>query len=120
MNKFDIYKRCEDFTVRIIHLMESIPYRKSVGIIGDQLIRSSGSVGANLNEADNGRSKKEFVSCLGISLREANETIYWLSILKRTNQDFTNEITSILNEANIIVKILGKIYWSSKKQTNQT
>jgi four helix bundle protein len=93
--------------------MESIPYRKSIGIISDQLIRSSGSVGANLNEANNARSKKEFTSCIGISLKEIKESIYWLQVLKRTNKSFENKIENIENEANQIKLILGKIYWSS-------
>ena len=85
MKEFNIYIRCENFIVAIINLIESIPYKKSVGIISDQLIRSAGSVGANLCEADNARSKKEFISCIGICLKEIKETIFWLRVLKRTN-----------------------------------
>ncbi len=115
MKEYYIYKRCEDFTVTIIELMESIPYRKSIGIISDQLIRSSGSVGANLNEANNARSKKEITSCIGISLKEVKESIYWLQILKRTNKSLKNRIEDIENEASQIKLILGRIYWSSLK-----
>ena len=110
MNHLDIYKRCEDFSVKVIELLEGFPYRRSVGIISDQLMRSSTSVGANLNEADNARSRKEFISCLGISLREIKETIYWLKILKRTNLSYLENITQIEGEAEQIKKILGAIF----------
>lgn len=110
MKEFDIYKRCEDFAVSVIQLIESMPYRKSMGIIGNQLMRSSGSVGANLCEADNARSKKEFISCIGISLKEIKESIFWLKILRRTNLQHETEILIIENEADEIKRILGKIY----------
>ena len=114
MKEFNIYKRCEDFAVIVIQLTESIPYRKSVPIIGNQLIRSSGSVGANLCEADNARSKKEFISCIGISLKEIKESIFWLKILRRTNLQFADEISIIEKEADEIKRIVGKIYQKSR------
>ena len=114
MKEFDIYKRCENFAVNIIKLIESIPYRRSVGIIGNQLMRSSGSVGANLCEADNARSRKEFISCIGISLKEIKESIFWLRILRRTNANFQDQIQTEEKEADEIKRILGKIYRKSK------
>lgn len=114
MSKFDIYERCENFAVNIIHLIESIPYRKSTGIIGDQVIRSTGSVGANLCEADNARSKKEFLSCLSISLKEIKESVFWLKVLRRTNHKFASQILTLEKEACELKLILGSIYNKSK------
>ena len=114
MKKFDINERCEDFAVSIIKLFETIPYRKSVGILSDQLIRSAGSVGANLCEADNARSRKEFISFIGICLREIKESGFWLRVLRRTNQSNTKSILPIEQEAEEIKKILGSIYQKSK------
>ena len=114
MKKYDIYRRCEDFAVNVIQLIESIPYRQSVKILGNQLIRSSGSVGANLNEADNARTKKEFLSCLSISLKEIKESRFWLRILKRTNFKFEPSIESLEKEASEIKLILGSIYHKFK------
>ena len=114
MRNFDIYKRCENFAVRIINLIESIPYLRSAGIIGNQVIRSSGSVGANLCEADNARSRKEFISCVGISLKEIKETGFWLKVLRLTNLQFKNEIFEVEKEADEIKRILGKIYRKSQ------
>ncbi len=114
MKEYNIYKRCEDFLVDIIKLFETIPYKKSVGTISDQLIRSSGSVGANLHEADNARSKKEFISCVGISLKEVRETIFWLNVLRRTNSDYDYVIQKLGSETGELKKILGSIYQNSR------
>ena len=54
-------------------------------LIGKQLLRSGTSVGANINEAIYGNSKADFISKLHISLKETGESIYWLTLLKRTN-----------------------------------
>ena len=114
MKQFDIYEKCENFAVHTITFLEKIPYRRSIGIISDQVMRSSASVGANLNEADNARSRKEFCSCIGISLKEIKETIFWLNILMRTNQQYSKIINELKDEAIIIKKILGKIYNNTK------
>ena len=53
--------------------------------IAKQLLRSATSVGANINEAIYGNSKADFISKLHISLKETGESIYWLTLLKRTN-----------------------------------
>ena len=53
--------------------------------IAKQLLRSATSIGANLNEAVYGNSKADFISKLHISLKETGESIYWLTLLKRTN-----------------------------------
>jgi len=117
MREFDIYKRCEDFAVQVIQLIESIPYRRSVGIIGDQLMRAASSVGANLCEADNARSKKEFISCVGISLKEIKESNFWLRLLIRTNITHGKEISIAEKEAHEIKLILGKIYRKTQNPT---
>ena len=56
-----------------------------VTVLAKQLLRSATSVGANLNEAIYGNSKADFISKLHISLKEVSESIYWLTLLKRTN-----------------------------------
>lgn len=106
----DVYYRTENFAVRTIQLIESLPYKKSVGIIGDQLMRSASSVGANLAEADNARSKREFVSILGICLKEIGESIFWIRLLSKTNRSIAKEAGLLFDEASQIKKIIAKIY----------
>ena len=65
--------------------MKSFPNQKKDTTIAKQLLRFATSIGANINEAVYGNSKADFISKLHISLKETGESIYWLTLLKRTN-----------------------------------
>ena len=73
-----------DFATRIVLFYEEFSKTKKDTTIAKQLLRSGTSVGANLNEAIYGNSKADFISKLHISLKETSESIYWLTLLKRT------------------------------------
>ena len=74
-----------DFATQIILFYEDFSKTRKDTTIAKQLLRSATSVGANINEAVYGNSKADFVSKLHISLKETGESIYWLTLLKRTN-----------------------------------
>ncbi len=74
-----------DFATRIVLFYEEFSKAKKDTTIAKQLLRSATSVGANVNEAVYGNSKADFISKLHISLKETGESIYWLTLLKRTN-----------------------------------
>lgn len=82
--KFDIYVRASKFTVRTIKFLERMPKSLVVYEYSGQLIRSSGSIGANLEEADGALSKKDFINKLGISRREASECRHGLKLIEAT------------------------------------
>ena len=73
------------FASRIIKLHRYLIKTKKETIISKQIVRSGTSIGANINEANYGQSKADFVSKLQIALKEANETSYWLLLLNKTN-----------------------------------
>ena len=74
-----------DFATKIVLFYEEFSKTKKDTTIAKQLLRSATSVGANINEAIYGNSKADFISKLHISLKETGESIYWLTLLKRTN-----------------------------------
>ena len=74
-----------DFATKIVLFYEEFSKTKKDTTIAKQLLRSSTSVGANINEAIYGNSKADFISKLHVSLKETSESIYWLTLLKRTN-----------------------------------
>ena len=74
-----------DFATQIVLFYEEFSKTKKDTTITKQLLRSATSVGANINEAIYGNSKADFISKLHISLKETGESIYWLTLLKRTN-----------------------------------
>ena len=74
-----------DFATQIVLFYEEFSKTKKDTTIAKQLLRSATSVGANINEAIYGNSKADFISKLHISLKETGESIYWLTLLKRTD-----------------------------------
>ena len=74
-----------DFATQVVLFYEEFSKSKKDTTIAKQLLRSATSVGANINEAVYGNSKADFISKLHISLKETGESIYWLTLLKRTN-----------------------------------
>ena len=74
-----------DFATQVVLFYEDFSKTKKDTTIAKQLLRSATSVGANINEATYGNSKADFISKLHISLKETGESIYWLTLLKRTN-----------------------------------
>ena len=74
-----------DFATHVVLFYEDFSKTKKDTTIAKQLLRSATSVGANINEAVYGNSKADFISKLHISLKETGESIYWLTLLKRTN-----------------------------------
>ena len=73
-----------DFSVQIIQLVKELKAHHEY-VISNQIGRSGTSIGANIFEANYAQGKKDFISKLEISLKEANETGYWLELLYRTN-----------------------------------
>ena len=74
-----------DFATQIVLFYDEFSKSKKDTTIAKQLLRSATSIGANINEAVYGNSKADFISKLHISLKETGESIYWLTLLKRTN-----------------------------------
>lgn len=74
-----------DFATRIVLFYEAFYKTKKDTTIAKQLLRSATSIGANINEAIYGSSKADFISKLHIALKETGESIYWLTLLQRTN-----------------------------------
>jgi len=78
--KYDIYDRSFKFAVKVVRLLENLPKRSAFIEYSRQLIKSSGSIGANISEADGALTKKDFVNKIGIARREAKESKHWLII----------------------------------------
>ncbi len=76
--------KCMNFSIRVVSLCRFLNEEKNEYRIADQMFRSGTSIGANVAEAQCAISKNDFVAKLYISLKEANETLYWLKLLHRT------------------------------------
>lgn len=122
MSKFDIYERVTSFAVRTIHFSEKLSHSFSGKIVAKQLIRSSTSIGANLQEADGAVSKNDFLNKLGTSRKESLETQYWLDIIKRSNliknPKNLEELDFLCCESKEISKIICSIIINTKKNNS--
>ncbi|MCR4771468.1 MAG: four helix bundle protein [Oscillospiraceae bacterium] len=94
-----------DFATQIVLFYEKYKKSKKDTTIAKQLLRSSTSIGANINEAVFGSSKADFISKLHISLKETGESIYWLTLLKHTHL-FEYEYDSLISSAEEIKRML--------------
>lgn len=101
-----IAQKSEDFAVRIINLSLYLENERDEHIIARQIFRSGTSVGANVAESENAQSKSDFISKLNIALKEADETAYWLRLLKRTGYLSLDLFDSIYPDIIEIIAIL--------------
>ncbi len=103
--KYDLEERTFEFTKKTIEFINKLPKTISNNEIAKQLMRSSGSVGANYIEANESLGKKDFILHIRISRKEAKETIYWLKLLNSGADDLIQEATELMK---IFGAILGK------------
>lgn len=101
-----------NFSKEIIKLYIELKNDK-VYELASQLFRSGTSIGANVEEAQAGQSKKDFVAKMSIAAKEARETRYWLRLIEETNISQI-DVKSYLKEINEIINILTKIIKSSQ------
>ena len=114
-NKLDIRQRCYQFSLDIIELADKLPQKRSAWVISDQLLRSATSIGANLVEARSSSSRLEFKKFFAISLKSANETMYWLGLLKDSKLLDRTIVENLEQEATEIGKMLGSAVIKLKK-----
>lgn len=109
------------FGVRTLKFMKTLPDDRIYRIPKGQLGRSSLSVGANYEEAQGAVSKRDFTNKIGISYKEARESVYWLKVLKELYPDENNKknFEDLINEAIEFKKIFGTIKKSSLENTNR-
>ncbi len=114
MEKKNVIKeKSFSFAIEVVSLYKVLVERKEF-VLSKQLLRSGTSIGANIREAEHAQSKADFINKLSISLKEANETEYWLDILFETNYltkiEFENTKPKIIE----LLKLLTSIINTSK------
>lgn len=103
------------FAIRIVRLSQLLQSEKKEFVLNKQLLRSGTAIGALIREAEFGQSKPDFINKLSIALKEANETEYWLSILKDTNYIDLNLFESMQQDCNEIIAMLVSSIKTAKK-----
>ena len=110
----DICERTLNFGVRIINLVNSLPKTPAGIALSNQIVRSGTSIGANIEEAQDALSKKDFIHSMTISLKEARETNYWLKIILKSGLISESRLRNITDENIELIKILTTIVKKAK------
>jgi four helix bundle protein len=107
VDKAELLDRTKAFGLRVLTLVDHLPRTTSGRAIGNQLIRSGTSIGANYRAACRSRSRAEFAAKLGIVAEEADESLYWLELIRDGELMPDPKVSLLLKEANELTAILA-------------
>lgn len=105
--KTDLKVRAYKHSISIIKFIETLPEKRIYWVIQDQLLRSITSIGANIIEAKAASSKRDFIKYYEISLKSANESLYWLGLLRDATACDSIKINKLIKETKELSNILG-------------
>ncbi len=103
------------FAVRVVNLYKFLCAEKREFVLSKQLLRSGTAIGALVREAEQAESKPDFVHKMAIALKEANETEYWIMLLRRTDYLTEAESQSMLADIAELLRLLTSIIKSSRR-----
>lgn len=111
---YNIKHRCFHFAKDVMRFIGECKYERIYFSIFDQLLRSATSIGANVVEGGSGSTKKDFLNFFHIALKSANETKYWLCLIRDTIEVNKNKLEDLLKEADELSKIIASIILKAK------
>ena len=109
-----IVEKSFEFAVAIVELTRKLRETSRDYELAKQLVRSGTSIGANVSEAQQAQSKRDFISKMSIALKEANETRYWLKLLLRVEDIHKNHYEVMIKDAEEIINLLVSIIKTAK------
>jgi four helix bundle protein len=116
VDKQELQRRTKEFALRILNLVDALPRTPAGRAISNRLVRSAMSVGANYRAACRARSREEFAAKLGTVLEEADESLYWLEMIRDGKLLSEMRVSLLLKEAGEITAIVaaGRISTTKK------
>jgi len=105
--KQDFINRLIELTVRTLRFAEQLRKEKSLWPVADQLIRCTGSIGANVVEARGSSSDRDYTRFFEIALKSANETGYWLQVIRGYSLENEKTAAALANEVDEVTRIIG-------------
>ena len=107
MDQAELKSRTKQFALRVIRLVQFLPYEAEAQVIGKQLLRSATSVAANYRAVCRSRSDSEFIARTGVVLEEADESMFWLELLLDSGIVAANRIDDLTKEASELTAIFA-------------
>lgn len=117
MRDSEIRIRAKELSINIFDICDKIETKKGRGILINQIIRSSTSIGANLHEANYAVSRADFINKLHIALKECYETEYWIDMLFSTKCIGEETTSSLMQQCGVIRRMLVKSINTAKENT---
>ena len=105
-----------DFAIRIVNVCKYLSNEKKEFVLSKQLLRSGTSIGANIEECQGAQSEKDFYAKISIAYKESRETLYWIKLLRATEFLSADKAQSLINDAEEICRIIGKIQTTIKER----
>jgi four helix bundle protein len=102
------------FALRIVKLYKFLVYEKKEYVMSKQVLKSGTSIGANVEEAIGGQSKKDFLAKMFIAYKETRETRFWIRLLRDSKFITPKEAASLLENCEELAKIIGRIISTTK------
>jgi len=118
MTSDDLRERTKLFAIRIVKLVSALPMDRVGDVLGKQLLKSGTSLGANYREALRGSSRRHFITLLEIAQREADETLYWLEIIRDTGLINSHRLTEIISECRELLAIFTTTIVNTKQRVD--
>ena len=115
MDKAELKRRTQKFAVNIIKFIETLPNRRALNVLSNQLLRSSSSIGANYRSACKGKSSADFINKIIICEEEADESIYWIDLMIESELIDTELLTYLKKEATELTAIFTAIGKTAKE-----
>lgn len=113
--KNDIAVRSIQYAVDVIRLYRELQQDEAGRVIGRQFFRSGTSIGANVQEAQGGQSKADFIAKMSIAHKEALESAYWLKLFGKSKILPEVRLTGLVDETEQLIKILSAILITAKR-----
>jgi four helix bundle protein len=110
-----IQQKTYDFALKIINTSRQMQMNKEF-VLSRQLLKSGTSIGANVEEAIGGQSRKDFLSKISIAYKEARETKFWLRLLRDSNSMDTAHSEELIYQVDEILRIIGSIQRTTKSK----
>ena len=112
-------ERSFSFAVRIVKFVQSLEDNRKGWVLSRQLLKSGTSIGANIREAHFAQSTADYVSKLSIALKEAEETAYWLELMRATNTVAEDESAALANEVDWLIGTLVNTVKANKHKADK-
>ena len=120
MTKDELKKRTKQFGLRVMKLVDALPKSPSGRAVGNQLVRSGTAVGSNYRAACRARSRKEFLSRLGVVEEEADESCYWLELIVDGELLKPRQVSALLQEASELTRIFAASIKTTRNTLNSS